>query len=384
MTKFTNSSSQYADADAGPGGNEFTGNIATKRLNSLADIPLSQWTSLIENCPDSTVFQSPEWITAWWQTFGEGQYDLHLHAAYANQKLVGLAPLYVTSRKKYGLTLTELRFIGDGHSDYNVFPAWGGNPSIINALLDAIHPAIQSNIAAMLFEVPQTSMMAAHLRKMLYGGLTGVHLNSTTPCPRLKIRGNEAEVSNILKKNSLRRHAKSLGLLGTLSVSHTTKSEEILDRLPAFFQQHIERWNGTASISLFKSQKNQEFYNCLVEKMDGSNQLIFSSVSISDRPVAMHLGFSSQGEFIWYKPCFDVSLHLHGPGEVLLKSLIEYAKDSGYAVFDFSRGDEKFKSRFSSSINQNLNFEWIPARFDRRLLQLARFARRRWRKLRRS
>ena len=42
--------------------------------------------------PSATPFQSPAWLIPWWDVFGPGV--LAVHAVYAGDELVGLAPLY--------------------------------------------------------------------------------------------------------------------------------------------------------------------------------------------------------------------------------------------------------------------------------------------------
>jgi hypothetical protein len=64
--------------------------------------------------------------------------------------------------------------------------------------------------------------------------------------------------------------------------------------------------------------------------------------------------------FIWYKPTFNTAFRRYSPGEILLGSLIEYARAEGCTFFDFARGDEAFKRRFASSTEHNVSFDWVP------------------------
>ena len=56
--------------------------------------------------------------------------------------------------------------------------------------------------------------------------------------------------------------------------------------------------------------------------------------------------------------------------------LIEYAQAGEYAAFDFTRGDERYKARFATSVRQNANYDWIPRTLDRYCWEAARHARR--------
>jgi CelD/BcsL family acetyltransferase involved in cellulose biosynthesis len=73
-----------------------------------------EWDALVERSPDSTIFQTWEWLSTWWAHFGNGR--LVLLAAQDGDELVGLAPLFLAG----GLP-RRLCFIGDGISDYPDF-----------------------------------------------------------------------------------------------------------------------------------------------------------------------------------------------------------------------------------------------------------------------
>jgi CelD/BcsL family acetyltransferase involved in cellulose biosynthesis len=335
------------------------------------------WDSLLENCPDSTVFQSRAWIRNWWNAFADGQRRLHVIAAWEDTRLVGLAPLYRQSQRRLGLPASELRFLGSDQSDYNVFPVWNGSPAIVRLLLTAVQDSVQSNVAAVLEEIPQFSTLAVCLREQVVSGTEGLSVTATTVCPRLRIRDNAAKVAAILKKDSLKRHFKALtNAVGPIEVRHSGDAAEISPLLPELFRQHIERWSATPHPSMFLDPRNQRFYEGLTRDLAASDSLVFTTVSAGGRNVAMHFGLRSRDEFIWYKPTFNVEFQKHAPGEVLLRSLIEYAQREGYASLDFSRGDERFKSRFASGADYNASFEWLPQHFSRRLLQWARIRRR--------
>jgi CelD/BcsL family acetyltransferase involved in cellulose biosynthesis len=117
-----------------------------------------------------------------------------------------------------------------------------------------------------------------------------------------------------------------------------------------FFAQHISRWAGSATPSLFLDERNQAFYRELVRAMSHCGWLVLSVVELDDRPLAMHCGFDYGGRFLWYKPSFDVEHAKHSPGLVLLRYLIGYAIEHQLEEFDFSIGDEPFKFRFANRV----------------------------------
>jgi CelD/BcsL family acetyltransferase involved in cellulose biosynthesis len=360
--------------------------IKTEIVADLARIDPLQWDALLARCPDSTVFQSRGWMTSWWAAFSHPGMRLHCIAAYDDARLVGLAPLYATSRRRMGLPLAELRFLGEGPSDYNVFSVYDGNPEITARLVGEARRELENNVAIVLVDVPQFSSVAYCLSAQETRGLLGPRKISTMPCPRLRLAGNSAGVAAILKKDSLRRHQKALSKIGAISARHHTAPESIRALLPELYRQHVARWSGTPFPSLFLSDASRKFYEALADTLGGEGKLVLTEIRAGEKLAALHFGLRSRNDFIWYKPAFDPELTRQGPGEVLLKILIERAQSEGYAAFDFTRGDEGFKSRFATSVDYNANYEWIPPSAPHVFLGAARALRRtlgrRWRAVR--
>jgi CelD/BcsL family acetyltransferase involved in cellulose biosynthesis len=61
----------------------------SSRLNELA----GKWRELWSSLPDTTPFQSPEWLLPWWRHYGEG--PLFSFAFWIKGELAGFAPLYL-------------------------------------------------------------------------------------------------------------------------------------------------------------------------------------------------------------------------------------------------------------------------------------------------
>ena len=344
-----------------------------KIIRDLREIDRMQWRTLLARCPDSTVFQSIEWLDAWWRNLGGG-FEPCVLAAYQGPHLVGLAPLYRRPRTVLGVTRDELHFIGAGQSDYNLFSSMDGSEDVVTALLDELARQIASGASAQLAEIPQNSVTFAMLNQRTASGLTGLQLAGTTPCPRLQIAGNNDGVAAVLRKDSLKRHFKALGKLGTIRVEHHTDAAVADGHLAELFRQHLARLESTPFPSLFRDPANQRFYHDMVNALGQAKKMVLTTVHLDERPVALHLGFVSGRDFLWYKPTFDPQLQKYSPGETLLKSLIEFAQAQDFEAFDFTRGDERFKSRFASCVRQNASFEWIPRRIDRYCWEAARHA----------
>lgn len=319
-------------------------------LGDLSSVSAAEWRALQVGCAGATVFQSWEWLDAWWTVFGAPG-AAQIHAAHDEGRLVGVMPLFRCGRGD-----GAVRWIGEGHADYNLALVADGHPQVARLLLDKVLHGLDDSADVHFDEIPAMSTLAGLLGDMACISGTSVLQTGLTPCPRLAVRGNEAGVVRLLKKQSLRRHRRRLEHQGRVSLRHTSDPEEICRWLPNFFDQHVRRWQATRFPSLFLDGANRSFYERLAIGLGGGGGLLFSMVCVDEVPVAYHYGLRSGEDLIWYKPAFDVRLADCAPGETLLASLVTYCAEQGLAALDFSRGDEAFKQRFATEASQNVSF----------------------------
>lgn len=319
--------------------------ITIKEFSSFEQLGEERWRALHEQCPSATVFQSWEWLTAWWKTFNPG--ELWLVTAWRSDRLVGVMAGYVDNEN-------TLKFVGEGHSDFGQILYENDRVEILAALVEYIFKTADKWRHAQFACVLNGTALASLLERK------GAWVSAAMPCPRVLFDAKPAQ--SLLAKSSLKRHAKKLSALGSVRVEHFTSSETILPFMDEFFTQHQERWAITRTPSLFTDAKNKQFYRTLAELARQEGAVIFTRISLNEKSVAMHFGFKSQKQLIWYKPTYDPRLAATGPGEVLIAELLKKCVADELIGLDFTRGDEPFKLRFSSEIREVKTFE-IASKF---------------------
>jgi CelD/BcsL family acetyltransferase involved in cellulose biosynthesis len=162
-------------------------------------------------------------------------------------------------------------------------------------------------------------------------------------------------------KKSLVRHERGFRRDGELQVEHWRDGNAILPLLDEFFDQHVARWAATAYPSLFRKPSRRDFYRRLTSSAAAAGWLRFTRIQWRDRPIAFHFGFSYAGTYLWYKPSFAIDLAKRSPGEVLLRQLILAALQEEATTFDFGLGDEPFKRRFATRVEQVRTWSLCPA-----------------------
>ena len=314
-----------------------------------------RWNDLWTRTEAPSVFARHEWADAWWASFGHGRV-LKLYAASEQGRLVGLLPVSLPLEGSGGPAV----LVGDEHADYAGILADPACPGILMQLLERACDELGETSGLLVRDVREDSSYAGALGNAAAGRFNRWRRVSSIPCPRTSL--DPARLQALVNKKSLKRHARQLARRGQVEVLHMTDSHEILPCLKGFFAQHIARWQNTGSPSLFLNERNRDFYRDLAIGFSGSGLLVYTEIRLDARPVACHFGFVSEGDFIWYKPCFAPDLAKLSPGETLLRELLLYASTRGLGGFDFTRGGEAFKRRFADAERTATTFMFHPSR----------------------
>lgn len=320
------------------------------------------WNGLVERADVPTAFGRYEWVDSWWKTHGPPRH-IRIYCAHAGDRLVGLIPTVWPA----GPTKI-VHLAGEPHADYACVLTDKTFPNVFPRLIDAICADVPNNGRLRLSELRSDSPYPEALSSVDNQQIAHWVKAATTVCPRTRL--DLRTLSEILKKKSLRRHARGLSRLGAVQVNHHRAAEAILSRLDAFFDQHVLRWADTPFPSLFCDEENRKFYRQLAHQLSGTGVLVFSEVCLDGHSVASHLGFISEGDLIWYKPTFDPAYSRHSPGEVLIYELFKFAGELGLKGFDFTRGDEPFKYRFANEIRETTTFVFYGSSLTARRIRL--------------
>ena len=318
------------------------------------------WERLWDLSPRRESFTRFQWARAWWRVYG-GNLRLCVVVVRREGAVVGILPLVAQG--------STLRFLGAPHSDYNDILC--SSEDATQVLEDALTGLSRAGIAwsrCELDELAEYSTLRLGLPNISRSLRRKLLVTSGNACPTLLLDQDKEQILHtILHKQSLRRHQKKLAALGKVTFRHIDDLQEIKSHLPIFYKFHARR----RALAGDGRHTNQDlaFLNALADEFSSSPSLRFGILEVAGRPVAYHLGFELDGKFVFYKPAFDVNFWDYGAGEVLIAELFQYAKKSDIREFDFTRGGEAYKSRFSNLVRTNTNVRFYSNRIAARLIQ---------------
>jgi CelD/BcsL family acetyltransferase involved in cellulose biosynthesis len=311
----------------------------------------ADWSGLLARCDHPGIFQHHDWLEAWWQSFGTGCELVLLLVRDGRGELQAIAPFMVVAQHRFGMRQRRLLLVGTANAaaDYADLIVARGNARARVAIRQWLVARRNEWTSIELYNVPEHSPTLSLLDGAERWRRPLVQFAAEAPARRL---GDAEADRQMLAKKSLRRHVNGFRRDGQLDFVRLTGRTEVDRQLDAFFEQHVQRWAGTGTPSLFEDPSQRRFYRALVERLDPAGPLHFSVVLFDARPIAFHFGFEFDGVFTWYKPTFDPALQKRSPGEVLIRCLLEDAVGRGLREFDFTVGSESFKYRFATVVRR--------------------------------
>lgn len=296
------------------------------------------WDDLVERCSAYPLFLRGGWMRACVARPGEMGRFVSASVADAGNRWVAGGLLRVEGHRA--------EFLGTGPGDYLDVAV---DRSVDEATAGELKRAI---VLAVLESCDVTEVHLKNLPSeqgtvaVLGNGFRGVHVARlrSGPAPTMDIDGADA----VLKSKSVRRCENRLRKQGTVTCETFRVAEEILPRLDEFFDQHVRRWGGRRSPSLFESAESRELYRRLTTELAESGVLRFTEIRLSGKLAAAHYGFFDAGRFVWYKPTYEPAMAELSPGVVLIANLVRLAVEEGAKELDFTIGDEAFKSRYAT------------------------------------
>ena len=299
----------------------------------------AEWDELLDQHPAPNVFLTHAWMKCWWEVFGD-QGEMLVFTHHENEKLDFIAPLMRSTRKylRY-IPKKTIHFIGIDRSDYQDFIYSKANERLIMPLLDELANRYPKDLIS-FDNIVEHSPSRKILDKYLEAGNNGRKAQTTT-APYINLP--DVTKKDFRKKTymNLKRQLNRDGEL----ILRQVERNEIDKYLSVLFELHQEKWEDQG---LFKEDKNKTFYHKLARGLFEKGLLDLSILSHDGEVVAIHFGFLYNNTFYYYKPTYNEEFAKYSPGNILLMELIDVAKKKELEIFDFLKGEETYKFRYTN------------------------------------
>ena len=315
------------------------------------------WQSLAERSPHTTLFQTWEWQSVWWQHCGSGR--LWVLTARSQGALVGLAPLY--RAPYFGLPLRRVAFLGTGASDYLDFIAL---PEQAEACRDQFLAYLAAHRGRWdLVDFQQLREGTPLSRAALPKGLSGRTLAQEV-CPYVPLPEEWEEFAARLGKklrSNIGYYRRRLSREFEVTWE-TVSNGELPGAMEDLFRLHQKRWRKRRLPGAFAHPRTRRFHEAVAQACLDRGWLRLHRLRLDGETRAALYCFDYHNKGYYYLGGFEPSFSHYSLGTVLTAHAIEDAIARGAREFDFLRGNEPYKYTWKPSERRNLRLLlWKPS-----------------------
>lgn len=306
------------------------------------------WNALLDAAITNVPFLRHEYLAAWWQTRGGGEWpqaQLALITAHEDDHLVGIAPLFFVPEHQGRPALLFLGSIEiSDYLDFIVRPADLGR--FVDGLWSFLMQLPFTWQALDLYNLVETSPTLSILTTWSAEQRVTLRTERLQPSPYVPLPGDwEAYLASLDKKQRHEIRRKLRRAEGhTSMVCWYCAQENVEAEVEAFLDLMAQDEEKAAFLTPLMRQTLRQV--ALAAATHGYLQLAF--MEIGNTKAAAYLNFDYQGRIYVYNTGFDRRFNELSPGWVLLSYLLQWANQHGRKEFDFMRGDEAYKYRFGA------------------------------------
>ncbi len=308
------------------------------------------WENLTERNPDLTLYQTWDWNEAWWRAFGRRK-QLRVVVATDGDETVGIAPLY--SGRHLGTPLRRLAFVGTGASDYlDVITGPEMAQAACAAIIEHVAAARGYDLAD-LQQVPPWSPLRSLWES---GAVKGGLMRRMEVCPYLELPNAYPTFTASLGKrlrDNIGYYERLLKRTYADAETRLATRDELPEAISALFDLHTRRWRSRKLPGVLRGTTVQRFHRDIADLLAATGRLRLHVTRVNGRIVAALYCFSYGRRYYYYLGGFDPELSRFSLGTTLTAAAIRQAIEEECLDFDFLRGHEPYKYRWSPKERHN-------------------------------
>ncbi len=303
-----------------------------------------EWNALLAESISNFPFLRHEYLFAWWDSLGGGEWDsgeLAIISAHRGDNLVGIAPLFSTNQKLFFLGSVEI-------SDFLDFIVREDDlAEFLYGLLDFLETRVNLawdslDLQNFVETSPSLAILAEEAKSRGWYFLQ----ETLQPAPYLKLAGNFDEYLMGIKKKQrheirrkMRRAAADERKVTWYIVDDPEKLDENIEACCALMAQDPAK-------QVFLTGLMKPHMKATIRTAFDAGWLQLAFLEVDGEKAAGYLNFDYDNRIWVYNSGLDRKFRDLSPGWVLLGHLLQWANENNRAEFDFMRGDEPYKYKF--------------------------------------
>jgi CelD/BcsL family acetyltransferase involved in cellulose biosynthesis len=326
------------------------------RLTSIRD----EWEQLLSDS-DSTVFQSYEWISTWWEHHQDGR-KLRIFVLRNSGLVVGIAPFFLEKRRlPWPFGIRHLKYLGSPLSDYQHVISRRGNEELVaNDLCQYLVEHCREWDVLDMESVNEESGDFSTLRAALKRNNLSDYLYQGSVSARLRLPHTFEEYLQSGDKHwrhEYRRKLKALTKMQDVKVEEFRDPGETLQSaMVSCFDIHGSRWKSLGYPSAFDKEDVRKFYCAIADRFAARGMLRLTFLAVNGVRVTFSLDLSYGGTvYVLHSQAVGSDdIMKCSPGFLIKMRAIETAIAEHQSMYDLLRGEYDYKYRdFAASPSKN-------------------------------
>jgi CelD/BcsL family acetyltransferase involved in cellulose biosynthesis len=312
------------------------------------------WNALAKHAETPNAFATFDWFRAWnSRAHHEGlhkQRQLNVLAIREAGVIAGISPLVLRTVSRFGLVVRKIEFV-ESPADYNELVLGTDLASQIEAVVRFLEQTQHEWDVVDLRCLRDVGNTMAHIERALSCTNLLYRMEVEARCPYLSIDSDfwgVAESRSPSTRQTLRNEQRRLDRMRAdglrIRIIEAPQDEpELVAKLVALESQ--KRVDGEYVAPVFA--RCPTVLQLLFDTLGRDGWIYVALMELGSRPLAFQLGFRC-GRALWdFTKAYDHSFSKLSPGTMLFSALIDYGFSHGYQEYDFLRGEEPYKMKWS-------------------------------------
>ena len=318
------------------------------------------WNSLLTKSKSNTIFLTWEWMASWWESYGGDNTLCILMVWDRDQELIAICPLFLTRRRCYGISVSEIRFIGDGSRDsvyLDIIVAEDKERQAIASILSYLALHHEDWDICRLNTIPFTSSNWETIVRTAESNEFLVKQQETTSS-YVHVPGDWKSYEKLIQarfRSRLRNRTKNLKDNYAVEYELCSEAHELEAKLPSLFDLHQNRWEEKDWAGVFSSSARKRFYRLMSERFLENGWLRLYSMKIDGQFVAHQFYMEYANTFFWLIDGFNPRLDHLEVGKVLKGYAFQDAISRKIETIDFLGSITQYKRSWGAQPKTCLN-----------------------------
>jgi CelD/BcsL family acetyltransferase involved in cellulose biosynthesis len=316
-----------------------------------------QWDAVHAACGIEFPFLTFEWITCWWNSFGNKS-SLLVLIAKEQDEIVGIAPFMYTRIRYYGVRLRAVTFIANYHSNRAGFMLVRNDKEVLQAFLQYVTTNLPQSCMCSFDFMLHGAHDNSVLRELLVEQNIPHVIKTTIASPYIPVAITWDEYLKTRSKNfrhKLNRTGNIFKRVGPYEIVRYT-DHDIDQGMQELLIVSQKTWKSSAGTAIASNGENITFYSSLAQEAARKGWLELWILRVQGRPICFVYNLVYRNKVFAIKIGYDQSYAKLSPSEFLNTLAIKDCFDRKRLEYDWLGENIPFKMKWTDRCRQHDSF----------------------------